>query len=441
MPQPHGDQAKLADCYASGLQDPFPKLGEDTECQTLIVGAGVTGTSAAHTLAKSGADVILIDETEPGAGGSGRAFGQVVAFGKHSESWYRKKYGAERGQRVIDWLATGPDVVFDLIDHYDIECAARRTGLFFAAHHPRAEVGLRDRAAYWAGRGHAVTITEAEETRALTGSPFYDLALWDKRAGSINPLAFTKGLAVAAFQEGARIFKDTPATGIRREGDGWRVTTPRGVIRAKTVGICTNAYSGNLWPSLRRSVVPVRSYQLVSKPVSDNLRSSLLPGGQSITDTRRTFSAVRLFDDGRLHLSVNGPTTNISGKADAANGTQRIADLFPQLGDVAWDESWSGWVGVNLEQEPRLSQLAKGLFGVAGFSGRGLAYGTLMGREIALRLQDPDHHDAVFPVRPVGPLPGHSFGPAVVAQMLRYYSFLDDRELRVLRQKTKGLPT
>ena len=145
-----------------------------------------------------------------------------------------------------------------------------------------------------------------------------------------------------------------------------------------------------------------------------------------------------ILDDGRLHLSVQGPSTSIRGTPDVASADKRIADLFPQLGPLEWERSWTGWVGVNLAQEPRLSQLDEGLFGVAGYSGRGLAYGTLMGAEVARRMIDPQHPEAVFPVRPVLPLPGHRFAPAVARQVLNLYSFLDDRELRVRRHAARA---
>lgn len=438
MPQPKGDRADPARCYSEGVSDPFPALSGEVDCDALIVGAGVTGASAALALARAGRDVVVIDEAKVGAGGSGRAFGQVVAFGKHAETWYRKSYGADLGQTIIDWLATGPDVVFGLIEEFGIACAARRSGVFVAAHHPKAERGLRARADYWSRRGHDVAITEADETRQLTGSPFYDLSLWDRRAGSINPLAYSLGLAKAAARMGARVFTDTGATRLETRNGRWRIDVKGGAINARTVAICTNAYSGRLWPKLQRSVVPMRSYQLVSKPLGAAVRGDLLPGGQSIMDTRRTFSAVRIFDDGRLHLSVPGPSTNVRGTPDIAAADKRIRDLFPQLGTLEWEQGWTGWVGVNMAQEPRLSQLDDGLFGVAGYSGRGLAYGTLMGGEVAKRLIDPRHPEAIFPVRPVFPLPGHAFAPAVVRQVLHYYSFLDDRDLRVQRNAARA---
>jgi hypothetical protein len=76
----------------------------------------------------------------------------------------------------------------------------------------------------------------------------------------------------------------------------------------------------------------VRAHQLVTAPLSDNLRRSILPEGQSLTDTRRLYSGVRVLPDGRLHLSVDGPAFGTRGGAFRAEATARLRDLFPQLG-------------------------------------------------------------------------------------------------------------
>jgi len=437
MPAPLGDSAPLPQSYdVAGLGDAMP-LSRDVTCDLAVVGAGITGASTALHVVRSGRSVALLEEKEAGAGGSGRAFGQVVSFGKHSESWYRQRYGAGLGERMIDWLATGPDQLFGLVEQYDISCSARRTGLFFAAHNEKAAVGLKERARYWQSKHAAVETLEGDALWYMTGSAFYDVALWDKRAGSINPLAFNRGLVAAAMREGAGYYPSTPALGLKRDGRHWVVETPGGVVRASSVALCTESYSGKLWPALKKSLVPLRSYQLTSAPLSSNLRRTILPDGQALTDTRRTFSAIRVLDDGRLHLTVSGPSHSARGAPDFASATRRLADVFPQMGVPEWDDAWTGWVGVNTRQVPRLSQLAEKLWTVAGYSGRGLALGVLMGRELALRVEDAQHPGAVCPVEKLVPLPGHGLGRHVAAAFLKFYAVLDERELDMQRRKVR----
>ncbi len=437
MASPMGDTAGLSGSAESLAHngDRFGPLQGTHDCETLVIGGGVTGGSTAYHLAQLGRQVTLIEEEEIGWGGSGRSFGQIVAFGKHKESRLLNRYGGKRGTSIIEWLATGPDRVFDIIEKHGIECAARRTGLFFAAHYSGAEAGLKEKVDFWQAKGAEVVYMDAAETRERIGSGFYSGAMWDKRAGSINSHAFTNGLIHAAADLGAGLFTRTSAMGIRKVPGAWEVSTAKGLIRAESVAICTNAYSGNLWPKLKASIVPVRAYQLVSSPLDNAVRRYILPGGQSMTDTRRLFSGIRVLDDGRLHLSVGGPGFRPDGQADTAGAVERMRELFPDLPALTWEDSRTGWVAVNPGQAPKLHRLDDNAWAAIGYSGRGLAFGVLMGREIALRIADPNTDETTFPISPLRPLVGAKFGPLALSLALRHYEWLDRRELNKRRSE------
>jgi glycine/D-amino acid oxidase-like deaminating enzyme len=57
---------------------------------------------------------------------------------------------------------------------------------------------------------------------------------------------------------------------------------------------------------LRRSVIAVRSVQVATRPLSDNIRKSILPGGQVVCDTRRLLLYFRLDPQGRLIMGGRG---------------------------------------------------------------------------------------------------------------------------------------
>ena len=79
-------------------------------------------------------------------------------------------------------------------------------------------------------------------------------------------------------------------------------------MTADNVVIATNAYTGDLWPGLRESIIPMRGHGFVTEPLSDNVRHTILPERQSLTDTRLLYSGVRMLPDGRLHGSAHGPS-------------------------------------------------------------------------------------------------------------------------------------
>ena len=102
---------------------------ESVRAQVAIIGAGYTGLSAALHLAEAGRDVVVLEAVDVGERASGLNGGQVIPGVKHDPDTLEEMFGPVVGSRLVDTVASGPDVVFDLIQKYEIACAATRTGL------------------------------------------------------------------------------------------------------------------------------------------------------------------------------------------------------------------------------------------------------------------------------------------------------------------------
>ena len=407
----------------------MPKLADTVQADVVVVGAGITGLSAALHLAEAGCRVAVVDAREAGWGGSGRAFGQVVPYLKRDEAQLVAAFGPDWGQRTIGGVAGGPDYVAGLIDRHGIECDVERHGLLFAAHAPKAEAALARRARFWADRGAPVRIVEGSELQAMTGTAYYRAALLEGRGFCLNPLAYARGLARAMLARGGALYENSPARTLTRQGGAWRLGTDAGAVVAAQVILATDAYSGALWPGLSRSILPLRAYQLVSAPLTDNLRRTVLPGGQAITDTRRLYSGVRLRRDGRLHLSVHGPALSNAGNPDTGWATRRVNALFPHLPPPVWESAVAGWVGMTVDHVPHIHRLAPGLLAAAGLNGRGIAMGTLLGREASLRVLDRPQSEWMMPDTPLRPLRVKPFARPLLTALLAKAAIQDSIEL------------
>src|SRR5205823_5919411 len=100
----------------------------------------------------------------------------------------------------------------------------------------------------------------------------------------------------------ARIFTESPPLGLTRSAHGWSIETPRGRVRAPLVIAATNAYTGPVCDALRRTVIPVPSFQVATAPMPTALRPQILPEGQAASDTRRLLRYFRVDGSGRLVL-------------------------------------------------------------------------------------------------------------------------------------------
>ena len=190
--------------------------------------------------------------------------------------------------------------------------------------------------------------------------------------------------------------------GLARAAGGWRVEALGGSLVTPVVVLATNAYTtSRVWPGLYETLIPMRAYQMVSAPLGEHVRDRVLPGGQPLTDTRRLFSGVRRHADGRIHVSADGPVFDMNGEPNVGKVNRRLATLFPWLGPLHWEHRWAGWVGMTYDLNPHLHELAPGLWAALGYSGRGIAMATMMGRDLAARIAGASDAALAFPLSPL----------------------------------------
>ncbi|WP_321938713.1 FAD-dependent oxidoreductase [Paraburkholderia sp. J8-2] len=415
--------------YLSAMTEPEPEtvpLASDVDTDVAVVGAGYTGLSAAIELAKKGLSVRVLEARSIGWGASGRAWGQVAAFSKFMPAKVERDLGEAIAAKVNAACAAGPDLVFSFIERYQMQCSAYHTGNLVSAHTPAKGAELEAIARDLERRKLPVQLLDKAATKAYIGSERYSVALFDPRGASLNPLGYARGLGRAAIMEGAQIHCQTPVRALVKTADGWRLRTHAGSVKASRVILATNAFnSDELFPGLGRAVFPVRAYQMISEPLSKEALEIVLPGKQPLNDTRKLFSGVRLWPDGRLQVGVDGPPFAMDGEAMLNAARRRITMMFPMLKDLRWEYSWGGWVDMTLDEYPRAYPLADGLWTGFGFSGRGIAMGTMLGRDLATLAVGGSERDTVLPISTLKPIWFHRIHRPLINSLVWKYRFED----------------
>ncbi|EEW25387.1 GcvT family protein [Rhodobacter ferrooxidans] len=196
-----------------------------SQARVVIIGGGVVGVSALYHLAKAGwTDAVLLEKNELTAGSTWHAAGNVPTF---SSSW-----SIMNMQRYSAGLYRGLGAAVDYPMNYHV------TGSVRLGHTPERLEEFRRVVGMGRYQGMDLDILAPEEIRARY--PFletHDLtgALYDPNDGDIDPAQLTQALAKGARAMGARIERFCPATGVRRDGDDWVVSTPKGDIRCEIV--------------------------------------------------------------------------------------------------------------------------------------------------------------------------------------------------------------
>ncbi len=391
-----------------------PPLATDKSVSIAIVGGGFTGLSTALHLAEQGVDVLALEAQEPGWGASGNNGGQINPGLKHDPDQIEGDFGSELGQRMIEFSYGTTNFTLDLIRRYQIPCEARQNGTLRAAYNEAAAAAIKASAGQCIRRGMPVKLLGRDEMRAMTGSDRYLCAMLDARGGDLHPLSYARGLARAAISAGASVHGETPALSLSHEGSRWRIKTPRATVTADKVLLATNGFTDDLWPGLRRTIVPVFSSIAATAPLPDTIARSIMPSWPVLYESGHITVYYRIDQHNRLLMGGRGPMRWIRGPSSISYLIRYAERLWPQLKSVSWTHGWNSRLAITADHYPHVHEPAENLLIWLGCNGRGVALSTAMGQQLARRLIGGKSAAIDMPVTNIKPIALHAFWPVAV---------------------------
>ncbi|MBW3098264.1 NAD(P)/FAD-dependent oxidoreductase [Pseudohoeflea coraliihabitans] len=376
-----------------------PPLTRNHAVDLLVIGGGFTGTAAALEAARRGASVCLLEAETVGHGGSGRNVGLVNAGLWLPPDAVLKALGDKEGGQLVSVLGQGPQKVFSLIEREAIDCEPVRRGTLHLAHAAKGLADLRKRLRQGNRHGAPLSILDPAETARRTGSGAFLGALFDPRAGTIQPLAYCRGLARAATAHGAQVHEQSPVTALTRSNDTWCVVANGCTVRAGHVLIATNAYHFGFEEPCKPAYVAFNYCQFATVPIPPDMRRTILPGGEGCWDTAMVMSSIRIDGAGRLIVGGVGSLEVRGASVHHAWARRKLRALYPALADIAFEQAWSGRIAMTSDHIPKIVACGHNALACFGYSGRGIAPGTLFGTQAATALLDGD--PGCLPLRPV----------------------------------------
>ncbi|MDH4115992.1 MAG: FAD-binding oxidoreductase [Acidimicrobiia bacterium] len=390
------------------IPDSNPTLVRNTSSDLCVVGGGYAGLWTA-ILAKErdpSRDVVLIDAREVGSAASGRNGGFMEASLTHGVANGQQRFPEELASLERLGLAN-LNAIEAAIGHYGIDCDYERTGVIDVATTSHAASyfdELREDHAQLRHLGQRVELLDRGAMQDQVHSPTYTGGLWRKdRAAIVDPAKLAWGLKAAAESLGVRIYEDTKATGVERDGVGVMVSTPLGNIRAGRVALATNAFP----PLLRRLghyIAPVYDYCLVTEPLTPaQLESIGWEQRQGLSDIGNQFHYYRLTADNRILWGGYDAIYYWRGKVNPdlesrpetwALLSQHFFETFPQLEGVRFSNAWGGVIDTSTRFCVFWGTALHGRVAYAlGYTGLGVA-ATRFGAEVTLDLLDGRRSEA-----------------------------------------------
>jgi glycine/D-amino acid oxidase-like deaminating enzyme len=374
-----------------------PPLDGVAEADLVVVGGGLTGLWAALQAAEEGRRVVLLEGERLAFGASGRNGGFCSASLTHG---------------IANGLARWPDELTTLerlgrenlagiqetIARHGIDCSWERTGAMDVATAAHQLPWLAEASELLRRHGWQAEVLDGEAMRAQVNSPTYVGGVWSRDACAlVDPARLCWGLAHAVEAAGGTICERTPATALARDGAGVRVDTPGGRVLARRALLATAAFPP-LVRAIRRYVVPVYDYVLVTEPLSEAQRDAIgWHGRQGLSDVTNQFHYYRQTADHRILWGGYDAIYDFGGRV-APERDQRPATFnllaehffttFPQLEGLRFTHRWGGAI----DTCSRFSALWGSALGgravyVVGFTGLGVG-ASRFGARAALDLLD-----------------------------------------------------
>ncbi|EPJ95889.1 NAD(P)/FAD-dependent oxidoreductase [Pseudomonas psychrophila] len=366
-------------------------LTRSEKADWLIIGAGITGLSAAHSLAElhPEARIVVVDRQRAAQGASARNSGYAVAHENPGDDELIGKSGFS-GFAVDSSIgqAAGEEVRMRIARH-GIECEYRDSGYYFAVNDPGKLNHVEAKLKTLSAVGASAQFLEGTQLAQKLGTRHYQAAIWCGNGNALlQPAKYVKGL-LDSLPANVTLFENTEITGLERlSGGRIRAAGTQGSIEASQVLVCLNAFIPRAGID-NSATFPMELSASLTRPLTDKeyqAIGSVEPWG--VLSTRPLGATVRLTPDRRVMIrnTAEYRTKDLSDRDLIQRRKHHVLGLqrrFPGLGEQDIHYTWTGHLSATRSGQPYFAKVEDGVYAVAGCNGSGVARGTLWGRLLA----------------------------------------------------------
>lgn len=347
----------------------------------VVIGGGVTGTSAAFRLAARGMRVVLVEKKFLAAGSTGRSSAVIRQHYSNETTARMALYSLRVFQNFAEVVGGNADF--------------NNTG-FVVLVSAKDQEGLRENVTMQQGVGIRTQIISQQELRelepSLTATELV-AAAYEPDGGYADPAATTASFAQAARNQGAEIWQETRAARIVMDhGRVVGVETTRGIISTPNVVNCANAWAPGIAAPLgislpitpeRHQIAMFQQLPGLEKPrmvIADFVHQIYYrPEGQALTLTGSVAP-----HNGDTIADPDQYNTSADDAFIAEIGGQ-VAERHPAMANALSKGGYSGMYGVTPDWHPIIDEIpiGSGFFVAAGFSGHGFKLSPAVGVMVA----------------------------------------------------------
>jgi len=297
----------------------YPPLTDGVSVDVAVVGAGITGITAAVLLKRAGKSVALLDSKRIVHGASGYTTAKVTSGHGASYAKIRKAFGEDGARTYAEANEAGLARIAQFVEEDGIECDFERRPNYVYAESEQEVAQLRQEAEVERKAGLAVSLVDE------TPLPFsVHAALRLENQAQFHPRRYLLALAAAIPGDDSHVFEQSRVHSVKH-GEPCEVTTDVGVLRAADVVLATHL------PILDRGLFFTKAYPHRSYAVAAPIGQAPDPQGMYINSGTPTRSIRTLRDGDRVFVQVGGNGHKTGEEEDtSARYDQLVARAYEQ---------------------------------------------------------------------------------------------------------------
>ncbi|OFZ18675.1 MAG: hypothetical protein A2X94_14300 [Bdellovibrionales bacterium GWB1_55_8] len=345
----------------------YPELkGDKVTVDVAIIGAGITGLTAAVLLKQAGKKVAVLERTRVATGESGHTTAHLTEIVDTRYYRIESRFGREAARLVAGSSRAAIEKIAELSERLEILCDFKRVPAYLYAER------LMD---VW----NANREVHAAQRAGVRAAWTKDVPLHFQTRGALkvdnqarfHPRKYLLGLAAAVHGNGSGVFENTLVLELK-EGEPCEVITANGRLRAKKLFVATNSPNSSPF-LLQAKVAAYRTYALAARLQSPN------PPPGLYWDMKDPYHYIRE-TDGAWIIGGEDHKTGESRDTDAHFRMLREYTTS-QFGPVEFLNHWSGQIMEPADGLPYMGQnpLSEHVYVATGFSGNGMTFGTASG--------------------------------------------------------------
>jgi glycine/D-amino acid oxidase-like deaminating enzyme/nitrite reductase/ring-hydroxylating ferredoxin subunit len=353
----------------------YPPCKPPAHLDVVVIGAGITGLTAAWELKRAGKRVGVFDKGRIASGETSRTSAHLTCVTDRPLGTLVTTFGDERAR--LAWEAGREAIAYiaRTVAEHELTCGFARVPCLLypsvRSHDPRDVDDLREEVELARQLGFPATFVDAGPIHGLPAASFPDQAI-------IQPVTYAHALAALVDGDSCVVCEDSEV--VRVIDDPLAVIVNGEIVGCDYLIVATHVPLAGAATTLSASLFQSKLYPYSTYVLGARLPDGLLPPGL-YNDTSDPYYYLRVHRDAKGSYAVFGGEDHKTGQV--RDTEQCYAQLQRVLGilvpEARVERRWSGQVIETHDGLPFIGETAERQFVATGYAGNGLTFGTFAG--------------------------------------------------------------